>query len=107
MIISGGANVFPKDIEEIIVQHPAVSEAAVFGIPHEKWGETPFAVVILSREDAITTSELRDWVNERVGAKYQRIHDVAIMKEFPRSAAGKTLKRVLRDPYWSERNAKI
>jgi long-chain acyl-CoA synthetase len=106
MIISGGANVFPKDIEEIIVQHPSVSEAAVFGIPHEKWGETPFAVVILSREDAITASELRDWVNERVGAKYQRIHDVAIMKEFPRSAAGKTLKRVLRDPYWSERNAK-
>jgi long-chain acyl-CoA synthetase len=106
MIISGGANVFPKDIEEIIVQHPSVSEAAVFGIPHEKWGETPFAVVILSREDAITASELRDWVNERVGAKYQRIHDVAIMKEFPRSAAGKALKRVLRDPYWSERNAK-
>lgn len=107
MIISGGANVFPKDIEEIIVQHPAVREAAVFGIPHEKWGEAPFAVVILSREDAITTWELRDWVNERVAAKYQRVHDVAIMKEFPRSAAGKTLKRVLREPYWSGHDEKI
>ena len=107
MIISGGANVYPKDIEEIIVQHPAVREAAVFGIPHEKWGEAPFAVVILSREDAITTWELRDWVNERVAAKYQRVHDVAIMKEFPRSAAGKTLKRVLREPYWAGRDATI
>lgn len=107
MIISGGANVFPKDIEEIIVQHPAVLEAAVFGIPHEKWGEAPFAAVILSREDAITTWELRDWVNERVAAKYQRVHDVAIMKEFPRSAAGKTLKRVLREPYWSGHDEKI
>ena len=107
MIISGGANVFPKDIEEIIVQHPAVREAAVFGIPHEKWGEAPFAVVILSREDAITTWELRDWVNERVAAKYQRVHDVVIMKEFPRSAAGKTLKRVLREPYWSGHDEKI
>ena len=107
MIISGGANVFPKDIEEIIVQHPAVREAAVFGIPHEKWGETPFAVVILSREDAVTACELRDWVNERVAVKYQRVYNVAIMKEFPRSAAGKTLKRVLREPYWSGHDAKI
>jgi long-chain acyl-CoA synthetase len=107
MIVSGGVNVFPKDIEEIIVQHPAVREAAVFGIPHEKWGETPFAVVILSREDAISAWELRDWVNERVVAKYQRVHDVTIMKEFPRSAAGKTLKRVLREPYWSGHDAKI
>jgi non-ribosomal peptide synthetase component E (peptide arylation enzyme) len=49
-------------------------------------GETPFAVVILSREDAVTAWELRDWVNERVVAKYQRVYDVAIMKEFPRSA---------------------
>jgi long-chain acyl-CoA synthetase len=107
MIVSGGVNVFPKDIEEIIVQHPSVREAAVFGIPHEKWGETPFAVVILSREDAISASELRDWVNERVVAKYQRVHDVTIMKEFPRSVAGKTLKRVLREPYWSGHDAKV
>lgn len=107
MIVSGGVNVFPKDIEEIIVQHPAVREAAVFGIPNEKWGETPFAVVILSREDAITPSELRDWVNERVAANYQRVYDVSIVKEFPRSSAGKTLKRVLREPFWSGQDAKI
>jgi acyl-CoA synthetase (AMP-forming)/AMP-acid ligase II len=107
MIISGGTNVFPKDIEEILVQHPAVREAAVFGIPHEKWGETPFAAVILSQAKAITAEELRDWLNERVGAKYQRVHAVVIMEEFPRSTAGKTLKRVLREPYWSGRDTKI
>jgi long-chain acyl-CoA synthetase len=107
MIISGGTNVFPKDIEEIIVQHPAVREAAVFGIPHEKWGETPLAAVILSEKDAVSAEMLRDWVNERVGAKYQRVHSVVIMEEFPRSTAGKTLKRVLREPYWSTRETKI
>ena len=107
MIISGGTNVFPKDIEEIIVQHPAVREAAVFGVPHEKWGETPLAAVILSDSEAISAEALRDWVNERVQARYQRVHAVVIMEEFPRSTAGKTLKRVLREPYWSTRDTKI
>lgn len=107
MIISGGTNVFPKDIEEILVQHPAVREAAVFGIPHEKWGETPLAAVVLHSGKSVTEAELRDWANERVGAKYQRVHAVVIMEEFPRSTAGKTLKRVLRQPYWAGRDTKI
>ena len=107
LITSGGTNVFPKDIEEIIVQHPAVREAAVFGIPHERWGETPLAAVILNSGDSVTAEALRDWTNERVMAKYQRVHAVVIMEEFPRSTAGKTLKRLLREPYWSGRNTKI
>ena len=107
MIISGGTNVFPKDIEEILVQHPAVREAAVFGVPHEKWGETPLAAVVLHSGKSVTEVELRDWTNERVVAKYQRVHAVVIMEEFPRSTAGKTLKRVLREPYWAGRETKI
>ena len=107
MIISGGANVFPKDIEEIIVQHPAVREVAVFGIPSEKWGETPLATVILHQPDAITEEALRDWINERVDAKNQRISAAVIMEDFPRNTAGKTLKRVLREPYWAGRDEKI
>jgi len=107
MIISGGTNVFPKDIEEVIVKHPAVREVAVFGVPSEKWGETPLAAVILHQPGAITSEALRDWINERVDAKNQRVHEVAIMDEFPRSTAGKTLKRVLREPYWAGRNTKI
>lgn len=101
LIISGGANVFPKDIEEIVVQHPAVREAAVFGIPHEKWGETPVAAVILRPGSAIGEDELRDWINERVDAKFQRVNAVVFMEDFPRSTAGKTLKRVMREPYWA------
>lgn len=97
MIISGGINVYPKDIEEILVQHPAVREAAVFGLPHEKWGETPIAAVILKQPGAATAEELKAWTNDRVGAKYQRVDRVLLMNEFPRSTAGKTLKRIMRD----------
>jgi acyl-CoA synthetase (AMP-forming)/AMP-acid ligase II len=107
MIISGGTNVFPKDIEEIIVQHPAVCEAAVFGIPSAKWGETPLAAVILHQPGTVGAEALCDWINERVDAKNQRIRAVVIMEDFPRSTAGKTLKRVLREPYWAGRDEKI
>jgi acyl-CoA synthetase (AMP-forming)/AMP-acid ligase II len=64
MIISGGTNVFPKDIEEIIVQHPAVCEAAVFGIPSDKWGETPLTAVIPHQPGAVAAEALCDWINE-------------------------------------------
>jgi acyl-CoA synthetase (AMP-forming)/AMP-acid ligase II len=107
LIITGGCNVFPRDIEEIIVQHPAVREAAVFGVPSEKWGETPMAVVILREPGTVTEDELREWINERVDSKLQRVHAVAFMEDFPRSTAGKTLKRVMRGPYWAGRDTRI
>lgn len=100
MMISGGANVYPRDIEEVILQHPAVREAAVFGVPHPKWGETPLAAVVLRAPCAVTAEELKDWVNARVGANFQRVSAVVILEDFPRSTAGKTLKRILREPYW-------
>jgi len=107
MIDSGGVKVYPKDIEEIAAQHPAVREVAVFGVPHDKWGETPVAAIVLKRDDAATAEELREWINARVAARYQRVARVVVMPDFPRSAAGKTLKRELRDPYWQGRNQKI
>ena len=97
MIISGGVNVYPKDIEEVVVQHPAVTEVAVFGIPDKKWGETPVAAVSLRQHDLVTPEEIMQWVNERVGAKFQRVRQVLILDEFPRSISGKILKRVLRE----------
>jgi acyl-CoA synthetase (AMP-forming)/AMP-acid ligase II len=97
MIISGGINVYPKDIEEVVVQHPDVRETAVFGVPHEKWGETPVAAVILRQGRSTTEEGLRDWINQRVGATYQRVHKVVFMEDFPRNTAGKTLKRVMRE----------
>jgi len=107
LIISGGVNVYPRDIEEILVQHPAVREAAVFGVPSQKWGETPLAAVIPYDSDSITPREIRAWINERVEARYQRVREVVFVEEFPRSVAGKTLKRVLREPYWADEDSQI
>lgn len=107
MIDSGGMKVYPKDVEEVAARHPAIHEVAVFGVPHDKWGETPLAAVILREGAQATAEELRSWINERVAARYQRVSEVVIMEAFPRSAAGKTLKRELRGPYWAARERKI
>ncbi|MFZ0243070.1 MAG: AMP-binding protein [Desulfobacterales bacterium] len=99
MIISGGVNVYPKDIEEVIVQHPEVNEVAVFGIPDEKWGEVPLATVTLVSSGTASEPDLKDWINSRVGAKFQRVAAVKIIQDFPRNVAGKTLKRELREKF--------
>ena len=103
MIDTGGVKVYPKDIEEIAARHPAVREVAVFGIPHDKWGETPVAAVVLREQGSADADELRDWINARVAAKYQRVDRVLVLDEFPRNAAGKTLKREMRAPFWEGR----
>ncbi len=99
MLISGGVNVYPKDIEEIVVQHPAVRDATVFGIPDDKWGEVPIAAVVLIAADAVGPKDLMEWINGRVQAKFQRVREVVVLDDFPRNAAGKTLKRVIREDY--------
>ena len=100
MIVSGGVNVFASDIEEVFLQHADVHEVAVIAVPHEKWIETPLALVRLRPEAAVTEDELKDWVNLRV-AKHQRVSGLEFREEeFPRNALGKLLKRQLREPYW-------
>ncbi|MEM7190290.1 MAG: AMP-binding protein [Pseudomonadota bacterium] len=99
LIISGGVNVYPKDIEELMVAHPAVAEVAVFGAPDEKWGEVPVAAVTLLEGINMSPAELISWTNERVGAKFQRIADCFTLSSFPRNVAGKTLKREIRKDY--------
>ena len=103
MIISGGVNVFPRDIEEIAVEHPDILEAAVFGIPDDKWGETPVAAVVLKQGASANAEDIRAWVNGRVEAKFQRLSDVVILSEMPRNVAGKTLKREIKARYLEER----
>ena len=107
MIDSGGVKVYPKDIEEIAARHPAIREVAVFGIPHDKWGETPVAAVVLRENESVDGETLKDWINARVAAKYQRLERVLILADFPRNAAGKTLKRELRAPFWAGRDRAI
>ncbi|VFM99542.1 MAG: Acyl-CoA synthetase (AMP-forming)/AMP-acid ligase II [Candidatus Kentron sp. G] len=99
MIISGGVNVFPRDIEEVVTHHPAVREVAVFGAPDEKWGEVPIAAVILKEAGGIEPGELARWINENVAAKFQRVREVIVRDDFPRNVAGKTLKRVMQEEY--------
>lgn len=107
MIDSGGVKVYPRDIEEIAARHPDVREVAVFGIPDDRWGETPVAAVVLRHPGAASEDELREWINARVAARYQRVARVIVMDEFPRNAAGKTLKRELREPFWRGRERRI
>jgi long-chain acyl-CoA synthetase len=100
MIISGGFNVYPSDLEAVLVQHQAVLEAAVVGIPSQQWGETPVAYVVLQPGNIATAEQLRSWANERLG-KTQRLTALHLVPSLPRSAIGKVLKRELRDRHAS------
>ncbi|MBA2674260.1 AMP-binding protein [Ramlibacter sp.] len=95
MIISGGFNIYPSDIEAVLREHPAVREAAVVGAPSAEWGESPVAFVVPA-PGAGEAQALRDWANARLG-KTQRLADVRYVAELPRSEIGKVLKRQLRD----------
>jgi long-chain acyl-CoA synthetase len=96
MIISGGFNIYPSDLEAVLAKHDDVVEAAVVAMPSEEWGETPVAFVVLKPNAAADAGALKAWTNSRVG-KTQRLADVAIVDTLPRSAIGKVLKRELRD----------
>jgi long-chain acyl-CoA synthetase len=101
MIISGGFNIYPSDLEAVLRGHPAVDDVAVVGVPSAAWGETPVAFVVRGAGDATGATDaaaLRDWVNARVG-KTQRLADLRWIETLPRSAIGKVLKRELRDAY--------
>ncbi|HJV59686.1 MAG TPA: class I adenylate-forming enzyme family protein [Albitalea sp.] len=98
MIISGGFNVYPSDLETVLRQHPAVADAAVVGVPSVQWGETPVACVVRRAHAEASAAELMRWVNERVG-KTQRLAAVKWVDELPRSAIGKVLKRELRERF--------
>lgn len=100
LIISGGVNVFPRDIEETVVRHPSVRDVAVFGVPHPTWGEQPIAAVVLSEQ--AEPDEIRDWVNENVSARFQKVGEVVVLDELPLSVAGKTLRRQIKADYLEE-----
>jgi long-chain acyl-CoA synthetase len=98
IIISGGFNIYPSDIEAELMRHEAIAEAAVIGSASERWGETPVAFVALRQGAPIDRAPLLDWVNARLG-KIQRLSDLVILDNLPRSPIGKVLKRELRDLY--------
>jgi acyl-CoA synthetase (AMP-forming)/AMP-acid ligase II len=98
MVISGGFNIYPSDLEAVLREHPAVADVAVVGVPSTEWGETPVAFVVPRAGHTDEPRAIMAWMNQRVG-KTQRLADLRFMAELPRSAIGKVLKRELRDRY--------
>jgi acyl-CoA synthetase (AMP-forming)/AMP-acid ligase II len=98
MIISGGMNLYPADIEAVLQGHPAIREVAVIAIDSERWGESPFAVIVGRGRESLDISTILAWTNERVG-RHQRLAGATQIEELPRNANGKVLKRTLRDQY--------
>ena len=109
MIISGGANIYPAEIENVLLAHPKVVDAAVFGIPHEDWGEEVKAVVEPIDGVAATpelAEEILTWCEGRL-AKFKTPKSIDFTDEMPRDPNGKLYKRKLRDPYWEGRQRAI
>ncbi|MEZ5474837.1 MAG: AMP-binding protein [Steroidobacteraceae bacterium] len=98
MILSGGQNIYPADIESVMLQHQDVAEVAVIGIASDKWGETPLALVVARPGATLDLTALIEWTNSRVG-RQQRISDVKMLDQLPRNPNGKVLKRELRRQY--------
>ncbi|MGH8250034.1 MAG: class I adenylate-forming enzyme family protein [Steroidobacteraceae bacterium] len=105
MIVSGGINVYAADLEQVIAGHQDVAEVTVIGIPHDRWGEAPLALVVARAGAPASESELTAWANERL-AKHQRVVATEFRQSFPRNALGKVLKRELREPYWSRERSR-
>lgn len=101
MIISGGENIYPAEVENVMNGHPAVKEVGVIGIPHQRWGETPMAVVVLRSGQTADPSELIAFTRDRL-AHYKCPTSVVIANELPRNASGKLLKRELRKLYMKD-----
>jgi long-chain acyl-CoA synthetase len=109
MIISGGANIYPAEIENVLLSHPKVVDAAVFGIPHEDWGEEVKAVV--QPIDGIEgtpglADEILEWCGPRL-ARFKTPKSIDFIDDMPRDPNGKLYKRKLRDPYWEGRERAI
>jgi fatty-acyl-CoA synthase len=106
MIISGAENIYPKEIEDVICNHPDVQEAAVIGIPDEVYGESVFAVVVLKEGRLLNESELIEFCTQHL-ARYKKPKKVMFADELPKNAAGKVTKNVIRAPFWADKKESI
>jgi fatty-acyl-CoA synthase len=106
MIVSGGENVYPREIEEVLFQHPAVADAAVIGVPDERWGESVRAVVVLRPGTDAGAESLMDYCRGRI-ADYKRPRSVTFLDALPRNPSGKVLKRELREAAWAGERRRV
>ena len=106
MIISGGENIYPAEVENALMSHPGIADVAVIGVPDERWGETPKAVVVLAPDAAPTADDVIAFTRERV-AHYKCPTSVDFVDALPRNPSGKILKKDLRAPYWADRERSV
>jgi acyl-CoA synthetase (AMP-forming)/AMP-acid ligase II len=106
MIISGGMNVYPAEIEAALDQHPEIYDVAVFGIPSEQWGEAVHATVVRAPGSSLTAEEVTAFARQHL-ASYKVPRSVEFTAELPRTGSGKLLKRQLRAPYWAGQTARV
>ena len=106
MIISGGENIYPAEIERVMAEHPQVQDVAVIGVPDERWGEVPKAVVVAKPGTTIDTEQLLAWCRPQI-ASFKCPKTVDVVAELPRNPTGKILKKDLRKPYWQGRERQV
>ncbi len=106
VIITGGENVYPAEVEGALVAHPAVADCAVIGVPDDRWGETVKAIVVRRPGTTVTEAELIAWTRGRL-AGFKRPRSVDFVESIPRNPSGKVLKRQLREPYWAGRERRV
>jgi long-chain acyl-CoA synthetase len=106
MIISGGENIYPAEVENVLMSHPTVADAAVIGVPDDRWGETPKAVLVAKSGAHIDQTEVLAFTRDRL-AHYKCPTSVDVVAELPRNPSGKVLKRDLRAPYWEGRGRSV
>ena len=104
--MSGAENVYPKEVEDVLYGLDGVAEAAVIGVPSQRWGEQVMAVVVTRPGVSLTPAKVIDWCRGRL-AGYKCPKSVEFLDELPRNASGKVLKRVLREPYWQGQTRQI
>jgi len=106
MIISGGENVYPAEVENRLMAHPEIADVAVIGVPDDKWGETPKAIVVRSADATVTEADVIAWARAGL-AHYKCPTTVEWRDELPRNPSGKLLKNVLREPYWAGKERRV
>jgi acyl-CoA synthetase (AMP-forming)/AMP-acid ligase II len=106
LIISGGFNVYPTEVENALTKHPAISEVGVFGIPDDQWGETVCAHIVLNPGESAEAEEIIDFVGNHL-ARYKKPRRIEFVSALPRTPSGKVLRRQLREPYWHGQDRKV
>ena len=106
MIVSGGENIYPAEVESVIFSHPAVADVAVIGVPDDVWGEAVKAVVVINSGTQVMADEIIAFARERI-AHYKAPRSVDFVAVLPRNPSGKILKRQLRAPYWEGRERQV